>query len=256
MPLGTETWEGGTDEANITTGNSTASAIIDSGGGAIIKFDNAQDPFPGGTQSARLRCDTDNFPSKSANVGFSYTAIPNPYLKTYIRFNSLGRFFYDPGAGVSGSLQSAAFITFLGTGGARITVTIGTIPEKASAPGPETQGVIGALRTGSDWEFIKTDGTMTGPGNDDNDYTVARKVINPGVNHKVEIVVTSLSTYDIYIDDVKQNSVPLTPSGIGTGFNLTRISNLRRADDIWFGDTTVDTDAAYSPGSISGGNPF
>lgn len=218
-----EDWEGNgqviADEDDIDPGlNNTIADSVAFGGGAggqLAKFDDAQ-PTLGGSFSARLFVNAGNFTS---NIFFDFLATDQPTLITTFRSAAIGVI-----AGSGGTLSQGPiphYVRGLGGSGNVLRVQF-------------AEGAIQFLSTSSpNWHFLKSDGTLS-LNSADADKT--RWVID--TNYKVEISWVTNSTYDLKLDDVVQNSSPISTIG-ATQPGQTLISNHRLNANVWYGDTTV-----------------
>lgn len=241
MVIRTETWEGGSDEADITTGNTILSSVTKSGG-ASAKFDTSQNPGGEGTTSARFI--TNSTSGGTGASGFIQFLTPTPTfdLECHIRMTGLGGYFYAPGNSFEGSLSQNPFFFQL-SGGSDI-VTFGNAGGHIMVLDPFTA---------TTYQWLSADGnSLLGS------RTGAGVFFSINTDHKVRVVGNN-ATFDVYIDDVKINNIPLPVAGPATT-NFTQFqfgSSRAGVVTTWVGDLRLaDTEEfiPMGPGGGSGGD--
>jgi len=233
----TENWEGGADEADITTTTTQATLVLISGGGGDPEFepkakhDTDVDPFPGGTTSGRFRCFDDNQPDTYAIADFQIgTPEVNPTALMRFRMDGLGILTPADGTLSSGALFECFTNSPLAYAFA-LVFTQGKIQFFFSFDAPF-------------WRWIKADGTLTV------DSTQAAVFFAINTNYEISIQWLSATTFNLLINGTPANSTPL-PVLVPGLFDTIRVANTKANANIWYGDFTFGTSVAPQ-----GGDPF
>ena len=242
-----EDWEGGSDGVGVTTGNSTIDGILLSGAG-IGQFSNAQNPGAGGALSLRAN-------GTSGTGGWSafwdFAAVDEFTFETWIRLTGLGTYAWPNGDANAGSFAKyfSVGLTNPSIPGAGFNCSLGTLGGMfVTDP---------LLVTGT--QHLNADGTLRV----DHLYDSAGKLfIAAATDYKITVQgKMSDDFYDLLIDDVQVNTVPLPMYGAGDVVTRLQLGNFRGGSvigDMWIGDVTLDnTLIPAGPGpSSGGGDPF
>ena len=158
--------------------------------------------------------------------------------------SGLGGYFYAPGASLEGSLGQYPF--FFQLGGNSDAATFATA---------EGHIVIVDPLTASGYLWLSADGNSLLPSR-----TGAGVFFTVNTDHKVRVVGDN-NTFDVYVDDVKKNNIPLTVSGPGTtNFTYFQFGASRAGVGItWVGDLRLADSEEFipmGPGGGVGGDPF
>ncbi len=222
----TEDFEGaGPSGTDISTINTSATLIFKGGTGPVLKSDSTETPA-GGASTLSQRSRTGSTSSGNFASSFYPFSSPTPDFDVvvFVRLNTFGAYALASGNSQAGSLAQNALIIVANTAfSIQATILIagdGNIFFQTANP---------ISASGHDW--LKADGTII----TDKQYVNAGTFLTAATDHKIRMVGDDTS-FDIFVDDVKVNTVPIPVGGPTGNFNGVLVGTSRHIDDTWHDD--------------------